>query len=74
MSFKTDYSTFANVNKFLMKAECKPLGFDYGDDVSGDVCVPLDIVETFANDLSEVASGKIEIEVGEQISYQSVEG
>lgn len=73
VSFKTDYSTFANVNKFLMKAECKPLGFDYGDDVSGDVCVPLDIVEAFVEDISEVASGKIEIEIGEQISYQSLE-
>ena len=73
VTFKTDYSTFAGVNKYLFKADCRPLGFDYGDEVWGDAYVPLDSVDTFLKDLKEVASGKIETTVSEEITYQQIE-
>ena len=73
VTFKTDYSTFASVDKFLYKAECRRLGFNFGDDVTGDVYVPLNIVEDFVKDVFEVASGKIDIVISDAVEYQAID-
>ena len=70
---RTDYSTFASLEKYFFKSECKPLGFDYGDDVSGEIFVAADKVHEFAEGLKELTSGRAEIKIIDEITFESLE-
>ncbi|MBR4800513.1 MAG: YigZ family protein [Clostridia bacterium] len=69
---KTDYSTFSSLEKFLFKTECKPLGFEYGDDVIGEIIVPTDGVESFVESLKELSSGRAETQILDATSFEAI--
>ena len=69
---KTDYSTFSAVEKYLFKAECKPLGFDYGDEVSGEIVVPKDDVNGFVLSINELTSGKAETKILDEVFFDAI--
>lgn len=68
---KTDYSTFSGVEKYLFKTECKSLGFDYGDEVSGEIVVPTDAVEGFVLNINELTSGKAQTKVSDEVFFDT---
>ena len=68
---RTDYSTFASVEKFFFKTECKPLEFEYGDEVSGEIVVPVDSVDEFVLSIKELTSGKAEAKVLEEVFFEA---
>ncbi len=70
---KTDYSTFATVEKYLFKSECRPLDFEYGDDVSAEIIVPLNKVDEFAEGLKELTSGKVEAIILDEIFFEAID-
>ncbi len=68
---RCDYSTFATVEKYLFKTECKSLGFDYGDEVSGYIVVSQDKVTAFETALKEMTSGKIAVEIKDEVFFDT---
>lgn len=73
VAVKCDYSTFSAVEKYLFKTECKPLGFDYGDEVSGKIVVPLDGVQAFASAITEITSGRASVEILDGITFDTTD-
>lgn len=68
-----DYALFPPVEKYLYKAECKPLGFDYNDGVKGEIFVPIDDVKKVVDDLKELTSGRAELNVLDGVSFEALE-
>ena len=73
VAVKCDYSTFSAVEKYLFKTECKPLGFDYGDEVSGKIVIPLDGVQAFAAAITEITSGRASVEILDGITFDTTD-
>ncbi|MBQ9276829.1 MAG: YigZ family protein [Clostridia bacterium] len=71
VAIRSDYSIFATVEKYLFKTECKPLGFEYGDEVSGEIVVPLDAVDAFVEAINELTSGKIMVKQGDEVFFDT---
>ena len=68
-----DYSTFSAVEKYLLKADCKPVNYDYGDDVSCEIVVPIDDVDKFVLDINELTSGKAQTIVCDEVFFDSTD-
>lgn len=68
-----DYALFPPVEKYLYKAECKPLGFDYNDGVKGEIFVPIDDVKKVVDDLKGLTCGRAELNVLDGVSFEVLE-
>lgn len=68
----TDYSTFANVEKFLRKCECHIENIEYGDCVECMCFVPLDSIDGFVSSVFELSCGKAKVAKTQDNQYKKI--
>jgi len=74
VTISCDYQSFPSIEKYLFKADCKPLPFLFEDSVNGEVFVPTFDVEKFVADLKELTSGKAHVVVDNEITFEATKG
>lgn len=72
VAIKTDYSTFASVEKFLRKSDCHIENIEYGDMVECLCYVPIDHIDGFISSVGEMSCGKANVAKTQDNQYKKI--